>query len=404
MKTSSLNTQRFAGKGLLPILILFLLSGMAAFSPLYGQSSSLSLALLPFENMNNNPEQDYLKGIISSLLEEDLTSSDALQIVERDSLEEVLKEQKLQMAGLMDDKNALEAGRLLGASYMLKGGFVFLGQDIFINITLIEVETGRTRAFSKRGYQENTVHALSEELIEYMTGNALHFQSPEGERSILALLQQEPGTVELFSYIVDARVYIDEEFVAYTTGDRTVPLVMTVAPGRHTIRLHLSKNFGVIKLPEILFSDWEEEFELLPGEKIILEDKTSHFNGIIYDLQQIIRDELKLKPKEESLLTAEHSGSFVDRDGKTIDIDLQIRWEKTESPEQGGKATVLLVYNGEEHNYEYFSPQGEDLDIEETVEKVKLDMELECRSEWYWDLDYGIWRTDIYQGMHRDEY
>ena len=181
MKTSSFNTHRFAERGSLPILILFLLLGMAAFSPVYAQSAPVSLALLPFENMNNNPDQDYLKGIISSLLEEDLTSSDTLQIVERENLEEVLKEQKLQFTGLMDDKNALEAGRLLGASYMLKGGFVFLGQDIFINITLIEVETGRTRAFSKRGYQENTVHALSEELIEHMTGAPLYFQKPEGD-------------------------------------------------------------------------------------------------------------------------------------------------------------------------------------------------------------------------------
>lgn len=402
MDTASISNQWFTGSRNIKVIILFYITAIAALTPLPGQSVPVSLALLPLENMNNNPDQDYLKGIISSLLEEDLTSSETLQIVERENLEEVLKEQKLQFTGLMDEKNALEAGRLLGASYMLKGGYVFLGQDIFINITLIEVETGKTRAFSKRGYQENTVHALSEEIMEYMTGQDRHFQKPEGERSILALLQQEPGTVELFSYIIDARVYIDEEFIAYTTGDRTIPLIMTVAPGQHTIRLHLTKNFGVIKQPEITFSDWEETFELLPGDRIILEDKTSHFNGILYDLQQVIREELRMNPKEESLLTAEHSESFIDRNGKTIHIDLKVKWEKTETPEQGGKATILLNYDGDEYSYEYFAPMGKDLDVKETIGKVKLDFDLVCR-EWYMDLDYSIWRTDIYQGLHREE-
>lgn len=403
MKTGSIINQWFTGNRGFKATILFLLIGIAALFPLTGQSDPVSLALLPFENMNNNSDQDYLKGIITSLLEKDLTSSESLQIVERDNLEEVLKEQKLQFTGLIDEKNAMEAGRLLGAAYMLKGGFVFLGQDIFINITLIEVETGKTRAFSKRGYQENTVHALSEEIMEYMTGKPRHFQNPEGERSILALLQQEPGTVELFSYIIDARVYIDEEFIAYTTGDRTVPLIMTIAPGRHTIRVHLTKNFGVVKLPEITFSDWEENFELLPGDRIILEDKTNHFNGILYDLQQVIREDLRMKPKEESLLTAEHKTSFIDRNGETVTIELQIRWEKTDTPEAGGKASVNLIYNEEEYSYEYFAPMDQDLDVEETIGKISLDIDLEC-SEWYMDLDYSIWRTDIYQGLHREEY
>jgi len=34
--------------------------------------------------------------------------------------------------------------------------------------------------------------------------------------------QQEQGTIELFSYIIDSRVFIDEDFVGYTTGDRTI--------------------------------------------------------------------------------------------------------------------------------------------------------------------------------------
>jgi len=94
--------------------------------------------------MNGNPEQDYLKGIISYILIEDLSSSDKVLIVDRENINEVMKEQELQFTGIMDDSVAIEAGQLLGASYILKGSYVFLGQDIFINISLIDVETAGT--------------------------------------------------------------------------------------------------------------------------------------------------------------------------------------------------------------------------------------------------------------------
>ncbi len=98
--------------------------------------------------MNGNTEQDYLKGIISYTL--------------------------------IDEKGAIKAGQLLGASFMLKGSYVFPGQDIFINITLIDVETGNSVTFSKRGYQGNTVHALSEKLLKHMTGKDYSLQRPPG--------------------------------------------------------------------------------------------------------------------------------------------------------------------------------------------------------------------------------
>ena len=379
------------------LILLLSLSFIAA-----AQTDLPSIALLPFENMSNEPDQNYLQGIIRSLLEEDLSGSGTVQIVDRDNLEDVLEEQKLQYTGLMDEENALEAGRLLGASFILGGSYVFLGQDIFININLIEVETGKTRTFSQRGYRENTVHALAEKLVVYMTGQEPTFQNPRGDRSILAMKQQEPGQVSLYSYIIDARVYIDEEFVGYTTGDRTVPLSLEVQPGKHTIRLHLTQNFGVIELPEVTFSDWQEDFELLPGEKLILQDKTRHFNETLYELQQQIRDDLELKIQEgETLKEVSESAAFQDRQGKRVDMELSVRWEKISQDQ--ARATAFFTYNGEEHSFEYTCVRGKDEDYEESVGKVRLEMDLDCRSDWNWELDYSVWRTDIYQGLHREE-
>ena len=308
------------------------------------QQNPVSLAVLPFENMNGNPEQDYLKGIIAYILIEDLSGSEALTIVERDIIETVLKEQQLQFTGLIDDEGAIEAGKLLGASYMLKGGYVFLGQDIFINITLIDVETGTSRTFSERGYQENTVHSLSEKLLKYMTGHEFTLQRDVGDRTILALDQQAPGKVELFSYITDARVFMDEEFVGYTTGDSTVPFVLEIPPGEHTIRVHLTKNFGVIDLPKVTFHDWQEQFNLLPGDKIVLEDRTRHFNDLLYDMKQLLRKSMQLDLGSGEQKQIANSVKFVDREGKEVKLELAIKFEETGIPEHGAYAEVIFRY------------------------------------------------------------
>ncbi len=366
------------------------------------QENPASLAVLPFENMNGNPDQDYLKGIITYILVEDLSGSGALVILERQNIEELIKEQQLQFTGLMDDKGAIEAGQLLGASYMLKGGYVFLGQDIFINITLINVETGSSHTFSERGYQENTVHSLSEKLLNYMTGNKFSLQIPSGERTILALEQQEPGIVELYSYIIDARVFIDDEFAGYTTGDSTVPLVLEVSPGWHTVRVHLVRDFGVIELPEITFHDWQEQFNLLPGDRVILEDRTRHFNDLLYDIKQLLRKSIQFNIGSGEQKQIDHSIDFIDREGKEVKLELSIKFEETNTPRHGGSAEVSFRYQDDDYSFKYFAPDGKDIDFSEEIGKIRLDIDLECNSTYKYELDYSIWRTDVWQGMHRD--
>ena len=74
--------------------IIFLMIVFLIISPtlISAPQTPVSLAVLPFENMNGNPNQDYLKGIISYILIEDLSGFDALMIVERAILETVIKE------------------------------------------------------------------------------------------------------------------------------------------------------------------------------------------------------------------------------------------------------------------------------------------------------------------------
>ncbi|MDA3939226.1 MAG: hypothetical protein PF693_07950 [Spirochaetia bacterium] len=63
--------------------------------------------------------------------------------VERQELEKVMDELKLSMSGLTDDDYALQAGKLLGAKYILSGSLSKIGEQIKISCRLIETETSQ---------------------------------------------------------------------------------------------------------------------------------------------------------------------------------------------------------------------------------------------------------------------
>ena len=63
--------------------------------------------------------------------------------VERQELEKVMEELKLSMSGLTDEDYALQAGKLLGAKYLLFGSLSKIGEQIKISCRLIETETSQ---------------------------------------------------------------------------------------------------------------------------------------------------------------------------------------------------------------------------------------------------------------------
>ena len=70
-----------------------------------------------------------------------------IMLVDRDNTDELLAEQQRQMTGVYDDRYVSEAGKLLGARYVLTGKILrfddLLRKEIEVQIQLIETETGR---------------------------------------------------------------------------------------------------------------------------------------------------------------------------------------------------------------------------------------------------------------------
>jgi TolB-like protein len=73
----------------------------------------------------------------------DLSGLDAVRIVERDRLEAVLKELKLGQSSKFDSDTAAKVGKLLGAKFLVLGGYFDLAGTLRIDARVVEVETGK---------------------------------------------------------------------------------------------------------------------------------------------------------------------------------------------------------------------------------------------------------------------
>jgi len=101
------------------------------------------IAILYFDNSGGEASMDKLKKGLADMLITDLSNVSMLNIVERDKLESILKEQKLNNTKEFDPSTASKVGKLLGAEIILTGGYFDMMGSLRIDARFIDVETGK---------------------------------------------------------------------------------------------------------------------------------------------------------------------------------------------------------------------------------------------------------------------
>ena len=96
------------------------------------------IAIMPFVTKSKE------KSVLLSDIYAYYLRNTSLKIVDRKELSSVLKEIKLSMAGITNDKNAKKIGELAGADYLLTGNMELLANIYYVNVKVIEVATGET--------------------------------------------------------------------------------------------------------------------------------------------------------------------------------------------------------------------------------------------------------------------
>ncbi|MDT7041830.1 CsgG/HfaB family protein [Candidatus Nitronereus thalassa] len=105
-------------------------------------SSPYSLAILPFEDYSNRQDLSWLRQGLPDMLVTDLALLPGVRVVSRHRLGEVLREQWLQHRGAFEEASSVRLGRLVGARYLLSGLYYVGGEELILEVHLLDVEQG----------------------------------------------------------------------------------------------------------------------------------------------------------------------------------------------------------------------------------------------------------------------
>jgi TolB-like protein/class 3 adenylate cyclase len=150
-----------------------------------------SIAVLPFDNLSANPEEEYFADGLTDDLITDLSKISGLFIIARNSV----------FAYKNQPFNIREVARDLGIRYVLEGTVRRAGDHLRINAQLIDSETGGHLWADRFDRDASGVFAVQEEIIRHVV-DALAIQPSTSEQQRLARL---PTTnLEAYDYYLRA--------------------------------------------------------------------------------------------------------------------------------------------------------------------------------------------------------
>ena len=138
-----------------------------------------TLAVLNFDNNTGRDDYDAMGRGLAAMMISDLAASPELKLVERERMQDVLKEQSMQRSEMFDSTTAVKAGRLLGAEFIATGSLVAAAQDLRIDIRLMRVETGEIIKTAQATGPEGKLFDLEQQLAERVLKDLDIALSPE---------------------------------------------------------------------------------------------------------------------------------------------------------------------------------------------------------------------------------
>jgi len=117
------------------------------FAPgLVAQANAPVVAVLYFDNNSFGKDRADYDGLgkgIADLLITDMAANPSMRVVERDRIQSILQEHDLVRSKSIDPQTAVRLGKLLGAAYLVTGGFMSDGKGtLLVTSRVINVETG----------------------------------------------------------------------------------------------------------------------------------------------------------------------------------------------------------------------------------------------------------------------
>ncbi len=150
-----------------------------------------TVAVLDFEGRGISQLES---ATLTDRLSSELANTEAVILVERGQMSEILDEQGFQQSGCTSDECAAEVGALLGVKNMISGAFGKLGNTYTIDAKMFSVESGATIKTVSKSYKGEIDGLITE--IEILAWEILGLTPPE---HLIAKQKQPEGPVAQIS-------------------------------------------------------------------------------------------------------------------------------------------------------------------------------------------------------------
>lgn len=110
--------------------------------PQYSKGSVVAVWSLEDMSIIKNNTVAEMGDFLTAKVTDTLKERGEYQIVEREKLLLALEELQLGSSALASEQSRLEVGQILGAQLMVFGGYQILGEQMRIDLRMVEVETG----------------------------------------------------------------------------------------------------------------------------------------------------------------------------------------------------------------------------------------------------------------------
>ena len=260
-----------------------------------GKSTKKVLAVLDFEGNNKLKGKVDLK--MSDMLTTSLFKTARFEIVERNKIDKVFKEQNLGLSGMVDENTAAEVGKLLGAEYVVFGsitsatrkdidkfGYILVRIEVGIDVRAVNTSSGKLLL------SESALGVSKSKLVKTADGvivsGAVDYNSAYADASRDAIMKVGSKIADLspligFVLTVDPnQILIDvgeeqgvkngDTFVAFTVGDE----ILHPATGKHIgWKKEILQELKVVSTEKIMSSTVkihsQSSKQLNPGDFVI---------------------------------------------------------------------------------------------------------------------------------------
>jgi len=180
-----------------------------------------TVAVLEFEGRGINQME---AATLTDRMMSELVNTNAIIMVERNQMDEILNEQGFQQSGCTSSECAAEVGALLGVQNMVSGSFGKLGNSYTIDAKMFSVETGATvRAVTKTYKGEvdgllNVISVVAWELVGLKPPPELLARIGEGQDVAKAKQPRQPMSKGMKRFLWTAVLLGGGGYGAYAAG------------------------------------------------------------------------------------------------------------------------------------------------------------------------------------------